>query len=102
MSKKEATPRKLKNAREEGNSGASTFATSAIAFVVALALLPVATRAAITHTVVLIRSAIAHAGDRAPSAMVAPGALATELIVMVVPLLLATAAAAAVVSGVQA
>jgi type III secretion protein U len=102
MAEQEASPRKLQKAREEGNSGASSYATSAIAFVVVVALLPAAGRLITARTTGLIRAAIAHAGDQAPSVAIRPSVLAGEFLAMALPLLAVMAAVAAVVSGVQA
>ena len=42
----EATPQRLRKAAEDGDSGVSSFASQAIGFMVAAALLPAATTAA--------------------------------------------------------
>ena len=56
------TPRRLRKAREEGDSGASSHAAQAIAFVAAVALVPSAVRALASRASADLRAAIDGAG----------------------------------------
>jgi flagellar biosynthesis protein FlhB len=102
MTEHEASARKKREAQETGDSGISTYATSAVAFVIVVALLPFATTRAMEKIRLLIQEAVAHAADRDPSGAVDVGRFATDLLLLTTPLLLAAVAVAAVVSGVQA
>jgi len=97
----EPTPKRLRKAREEGDSGASSFASQAVAFVVAVALLPPAARALTSRASELLHAAVAHAADREPRAIVDAGAAAGELLALSLPLLAAVAVAAAAAAAVQ-
>jgi flagellar biosynthesis protein FlhB len=96
----EPTPKRLRKAREEGDSGVSTQAAQSVAFLVAVSLAPAAIAALAVSSVERMKSAISHAGDATlppldPTSMVMP------VITIVVPLLLAAGAASAVVQLVQ-
>jgi type III secretion protein U len=93
-----ATPRRLRKAREEGDSGASSYAAQAIAFVVAVALVPAAARALAAGASEDLRAAIAAAPS---DARVAPMALATRVLALALPVLVASGVAAAVAQLVQ-
>jgi type III secretion protein U len=98
----EATPRRQRKAREEGDSGASPYAAQAIAFVAALALAPSAVRALADRASDDLRAAIAHASR--PSASVVGFdalTLATTVIALTAPVLLAAGVAAAVALAAQ-
>ena len=96
----EATPKRLRKAREEGDSGVSTQAAQAVAFLVAIALAPAAVGALASRSTDLIKSAIARAGDATPT-MPDPTGFAMPVVLLVVPMLLAAGAASAVVQLVQ-
>ena len=96
----EPTPKRLRKAREEGDSGVSTQAAQAVAFLVAVALAPAAIGALVSQSSDMIRSAIARAGDATPQAP-DPTGFAMPVILLVVPMLLAAGAASAVVQFVQ-
>src|ERR1700677_220405 len=59
----EATPRRLRKAREEGDAGVSAFAAQALGFVVAVAVAPAAIRALAEHAAGDLQQAIAQAGN---------------------------------------
>jgi type III secretion protein U len=94
------TPKRLRKAREEGDSGVSTHAAQAVAFLVAVALAPAALSALAATSSDLLKSAIARAKDATPS-VPDPTSMAMPVITLVVPLLLAAGAASAVVQLVQ-
>jgi len=96
----EATPRRLRKAREEGDSGVSAQAAHAVAFLVTVALAPAAIGALVTQSSDMIRSAIARAADATPVAP-DPTSFAMPIVTLVVPILLAAGAASAVVQLVQ-
>ncbi len=96
------TPKRLRKAREEGDSGASAFAAQSLAFLAALAVLPAALRATATWSEGAMREAIAAAASAEPSLAVAPSTLALDLLGLVVPALLAVALTGAVSGVVQA
>jgi type III secretion protein U len=93
------TPRRLRKAREEGDSGTSTFAAQALAFVVAVALVPSAVRALAAHAADDLRAAIEAA--RHPSLRLDPVSLATTVIALAFPVLVAAGIAGAVAQLVQ-
>jgi len=99
------TPKRLRKAREEGDSGASAYAAQSVAFVVAVALAPAAVRALASHAAKHLREALAFAGLRAPAAEVSTRVdaieLATAFVALSVPVLLAAGIAGAVVHVVQ-
>jgi type III secretion protein U len=108
----EATPKRLRKAREDGDSGASAFAAQAVAFAVAVAIVPAAVRAVASHAADDLRGAIARAAT--VNMTCAPGdvcvghgvpldaaALATTVVALVAPLLLAAGLAGAIVHVVQ-
>ena len=61
----EPTPRRLRKARDEGDSGASAFAAQAIALVAGVALLPAAVTAIALRVEERLREAIQRAKSRA-------------------------------------
>ncbi len=97
----EPTPKRLRKAREEGDSGASAFAAQAVAFVAAIALLPSATRAIAVRSGAALRAAVAHAGDADPTAAIDAGGVATDLLALTLPLLIGVAMAGAAAGAVQ-
>ncbi len=98
----EATPRRLRKAREDGDSGVSAFAAQSIAFVVAVALVPSTARALASRASADLREVIARVA-RAPASPAAfdAAALATEFLVLVVPLLAAVGLVGALAHVVQ-
>jgi len=97
----EPTPRRLRKAREEGDSGASGYAAQAVAFAVAVALVPPAVRALAAHAAEDVRAAIDAAARARPSVAFDPGDLAAAVVALAAPVVAASAAAAAVVYVVQ-
>ncbi len=100
----EPTPRRLRKAREEGDSGTSAYAAQAVAFVVAVALVPVAVRALASHAAEDLRAAfgVVAAGDVArQAARLDATHWATTFVALCFPVLLAAGAAGAVVHLVQ-
>jgi flagellar biosynthesis protein FlhB len=99
------TPKRLRKAREEGDSGASAYAAQSVAFVVAVALAPAAVSALAAHAARDLREALAFAGSQSPVAEVATRfdatALATAFVALALPVLLAAGIAGAVVHVVQ-
>jgi flagellar biosynthesis protein FlhB len=97
----EPTPKRLKKAREEGDSGQSPFAAQAVAFVVAVALVPGALRLLVTRSGDALRAAIGHAADASPRGVVSTSALASEVLLLAVPVLTGALVAGAAASVVQ-
>jgi type III secretion protein U len=97
----EPTPKRLRKAREEGDSGASAFAAQAVAFVVAVTLLPAAARAVTGRAADMLHAAIAHAAEPAPDARIDIGATAMDLLALSLPLLVGVGIAGATASAVQ-
>jgi flagellar biosynthesis protein FlhB len=96
----EATPRRLRKAREEGDSGASAYAAQAVAFVVAVALVPSAVRALATRASDDLRAAIARAAGGGGGPF--DGAqLATTVVSLALPVLVAAGVAGGVAQLVQ-
>lgn len=101
----EPTPRRLRKAREEGDSGASAFAAQAGTFVVAIALVPATVRAVAAYAQEHLRSALMRA--ETPSTWLTvqrrwnPFDLALEGLTLLLPLLGCVAAAAALAHVVQ-
>jgi len=94
------TPKRLRKAREEGDSGVSAQAAQALAFLVAVALAPVAISSLAARSTDMLRAALARASDATPTAP-DPTGIAGPIVMLVVPMLLAAAAASAVVQFVQ-
>jgi len=98
----EPTPKRLQKARDDGDSGGSSFASQAIAFLVAITLVLPGVRAAAAWGGAALRGAIARAGDKTVDAALDPAAVAWTVIALAAPPLLAAAVAAAAASMVQA
>jgi flagellar biosynthesis protein FlhB len=96
----EATPRRLRKAREEGDSGASAYAAQALAFVVAVALVPSAVKALAAWAADGLRAAIAHAAAPGEARFDAES-LATAVVALTFPVLVAAGIAGAVAHVVQ-
>jgi flagellar biosynthesis protein FlhB len=97
----QATPRRLRKAREEGDSGASAHAAQAVAFVVAVAFVPSAIRALAARTWTDLRAALAHAGTSQAAPRFDPVDLATAVAVLTLPVLLVVGVAGAAAQAVQ-
>ncbi|HEX3772293.1 MAG TPA: EscU/YscU/HrcU family type III secretion system export apparatus switch protein, partial [Polyangiaceae bacterium] len=100
----EATPRRLRRAREEGDSGASAYASQAVAFVVAVAVAPAAMGALAIATRASLCDAIARAATGDVLAAIRSldgGAMAWSFLGIVVPLLAAVAVTGAAAQLVQ-
>jgi flagellar biosynthesis protein FlhB len=101
----EPTPRRLRKAREEGDSGASAYAAQSVAFVVAVALVPVVART-LAHAVgaelrAAMSAAAAGAGSVDAVGRFDAVRLATTFVALCLPVLVAAGAAGAVVHVVQ-
>ncbi len=97
----EPTPKRLRKAQEEGDSPISAFASQSVAFLCAVAVAPAAISALASRSALDLRSAIARAGDASPVIALDPAPLASSVVALTVPILLAAAVAAAVASVVQ-
>jgi flagellar biosynthesis protein FlhB len=98
----EPTPRRLRKAREEGDAGVSAFAAQAVGFLVAAAVAPAAVRALAEHAAGDLRASIARASSgtvRVDEALC--GDLATGVVGLALPVLVAAGVAAGVVHLVQ-
>jgi type III secretion protein U len=97
----EATPKRLRKAQEEGDSPISAFASQSVAFLCAVAIAPAAIEALASRTTGDLRAAIARAGDPSPAIVFDPRPVATAVLTLIAPILVAAAASAAVTSVVQ-
>jgi flagellar biosynthesis protein FlhB len=98
----EPTPRRLRKAREEGDSGASAYASQAVGFTVAVALVPSFAVALGAWASGAVRSALSAAA--APGLVALrfdPVDLATSIVALTLPVLVAASLAGAVVHAVQ-
>jgi flagellar biosynthesis protein FlhB len=95
------TPRRLRQAQEEGQSGASSFASRAVSFLVAMALVPTALLALVERATADIKAAIAKAAEPEVTVRIDAAALAWQFISLVTPLLIAIAVTGAVTHLVQ-
>jgi type III secretion protein U len=95
------TPQRLEKARREGDSGASAYARQAVAFVVALVLVPTAAVATSSRCAAWLHGAIAASGDRPAPTRFDALELGEALLSLAGPVLLASAVAAAAVGVVQ-
>ncbi len=96
----EPTPKRLRKAREEGDSGQSAFAAQALSFLVAVVLVPSAALALFSRTRELLLSSIARAADATPGAP-DPTGVAWTVVAIVTPLLLAAGLTAGAAQLVQ-
>ncbi len=96
----EATPRRLRKAREEGDAGVSAFAAQALGFVVTVAVAPSAIRALAEHAARDLEQAIANAGD-VHGARFDAGALGVSVLSLALPVALAAGVAAGAAHLVQ-
>ncbi len=90
------TPKRLRRAREQGDSPRSAALTQAVGFVAALAVAPAAMSALAFQAAALLRSAIEQ-----PSRPMTPSEMATSVTLLSAPLLVAAALGSALASGVQ-
>jgi flagellar biosynthesis protein FlhB len=97
----EPTPKRLRRAKEEGDSGQSAFAAQAVAFVVAVSLVPSTARLLSTRSVEGLSRAIEYAGAASPRATLDAVALGTEIVALAAPVLLGALVAGAAASVVQ-
>jgi len=97
----EPTPKRLRKAREEGDSGVSPAVGQAVAFLAALGLVPAAVVALARGTTDRLRAAIAVMAQPAPTVAVDPWDLVKAVLELVVPVLLVCAIASGVASFVQ-
>lgn len=95
------TPRRLRKAREEGDSGVSGYAAQAVAFVVAVGLAPPALRALASHAADALRTAIARSADADAMTPFDGHELAAAVVSLAFPLLVAVAAAGTLVHAAQ-
>ena len=95
------TPRRLRKARGEGDSGASSFAAQSLAFAVAVALLPLAATAVASNAISDLRAAMNQVSRGEAHLAWAPWTLARTVLTLVVPLLLAMGATSAIATAVQ-
>lgn len=97
----EPTPKRLRAAREEGDSGTSAYAAQAVAFLAAVLLVPAAATALATRASDDLRGVIARAGDTTVRSSIDPAELGGEVLALTLPLLGAAALAGAVMHVVQ-
>ncbi len=97
----EPTPKRLRRAREEGDSGASPYASQAVGLVVAVLLVPASVAAIAQRVGERLREAIAAAGSEAPSARFDAGRAALDVVALSMPMLLAVAFTAGAAQLVQ-
>lgn len=97
----QATPQRLEKARREGDSGASPYARQAVAFFVALALVPSAVLATSSRCGAWLRTALLRAAEHPVRVRVDAGAIAMDVAALAGPALLAAALAAGVVGAAQ-
>jgi len=101
------TPRRLRKAREDGDSGASAYAAQAMAFVVAAALAPFAVRALAARAADDLRVAMARAASSSGSGPPVDAigldtvSLARTLLSLSLPLVAAVGVTAAIAQAVQ-
>lgn len=97
----EPTPKRLRKAQEDGDSPISASASQAVAFLVAVAVAPLAVSALATRSAADLRAAIARAADASPVTGFDAAPFALSVLVLVAPLLVAAGTAGAVTSFVQ-
>jgi flagellar biosynthesis protein FlhB len=95
------TPRRLRKAREEGDSGVSVYGAQAIAFLVAVALAPTAALALASQASVDLRIAMRSAGSLRGAPQFDPAALGATVAALTLPILVASAITAAVAQALQ-
>ncbi|MGH7437326.1 MAG: EscU/YscU/HrcU family type III secretion system export apparatus switch protein [Polyangiaceae bacterium] len=103
MSEKTEAPtaRRLRKAREEGDSGASSFAAQSVAFASAVALAPVLVESTARHASAAFTAALRRAEHPGGPLPIDAAALPAELVTVLVPSLLAVGLVGAAVQIVQ-
>jgi type III secretion protein U len=94
------TPKRLRKAEEEGDSGASQYAARAVAFLVTITLLPAAVSALAHESRSMLMAAVERAGDADPH-VGDPTAIGPKVVMLALPVLLAAGITGAVASLVQ-
>jgi len=97
----EPTPKRLRRAREEGDSGASAYASQAVGLVVAVMLAPAAVAAAAERVGSRLEEAIAAAASESPSALIDLPRAVLDVVALSFPVLVAVAIAASAAQLVQ-
>jgi type III secretion protein U len=98
----EPTPRRRRRARQEGDSPASAYAAQALAFLVAIALVPACVSAAWAHAAKTLQGVLSAAPHPTLASLVAAARRsALGVLVLTLPLLAASGAAGALAQGVQ-
>jgi type III secretion protein U len=95
------TPRRLRKAREEGDSGSSTYAAQAVAFIVVVALVPHAVRALASRASDELRAALAAVAALHGPPRFDPLELAMSVTSLTVPILLAAGIVGAAAQAIQ-
>lgn len=98
----EPTAARVRQARAEGDTGASAYASQAVGLVIAIALVPRALAALAEVAEHLLRDGIAQAAKVAPDASLDGGSVTRTIVLLGAPLLACVAAAAAASTLVQA
>lgn len=97
----EATPRRLRKAQEEGDSGSSAYAAQSLGFVVAVAIVPVAVRALVLEESEALRSALNQVANLPQVVRFDRIELAMTVLKLVLPLVAAVGIVAAIAHLVQ-
>jgi type III secretion protein U len=95
------TPRRLRKAREEGDSGASVYAAQAVGFLVSVALVPAAVGSLASWASAALRAVLDPAAPVLTVARFDPIELATTVVALTFPVVLASGVAGAVAQAVQ-
>jgi flagellar biosynthetic protein FlhB len=95
------TPQRLRKASREGDSGVSHYAGQALGFLVALALLPSAIGATSSRCAAWLEAAMVRASARPAPVEFDATRLGFDVVALVGPMLLATAAVVVVVGAIQ-
>lgn len=95
------TPRRLRRAREEGDSGASGYAAQAVGFAVAVALLPAMARAVAARAAASLSVALSRAARPGGPLQVDSLEMVTAVAALVLPVLLAVGVAGGIAHLVQ-
>ncbi len=98
----EPTPRRVKKARDEGDSGASSYASQAVAFLLAVALVPATGREVYASAIADLHLAFERAARAtAVLPLLDPGQLAKQVSLLVAPLLVTVGVAGGVAQALQ-
>ena len=101
MKTEEPTPRRLRKARAEGDSGASSYAAGSLAFLCAVLTVPAAGYALKDWAAGALRLAIGRAGEMDPDVALDAWAVGRPVLLYTVPLLVVAAATAVTATVVQ-